>query len=73
MQPAGEAFKNIALSRICPNPWNPRKRFCGQKFDDLVESIRQKGVLESILVRSIPAVEQLVLSWSSCDDYILDN
>ena len=60
MPTPNEAFKNIPLSRICPNPWNPRKRFCGQKFDDLVDSIRQKGVLEPILVRPIADGPRLV-------------
>ena len=65
MQPAGEEFKNIDLTRICPNPWNPRKRFSGEKFDDLVDSIKQKGVLEPILVRPLPDGGKLIdeTSW----------
>jgi len=65
MQPAGEEFKNIDLTRICPNPWNPRKRFSGEKFDDLLDSIKQKGVLEPILVRPLPDGGKLIdeTSW----------
>jgi ParB/RepB/Spo0J family partition protein len=32
---------------------NPRKFFSGVKFDELVESVKQKGVIEPIVVRSV--------------------
>jgi len=46
-------FKEIELSKLDPNPWNPRsdEDFRGQKFDELVASIRAKGVYSPILVR----------------------
>lgn len=46
-------FKEIELSKLDPNPWNPRSDddFRGQKFDELVASIRAKGVYSPILVR----------------------
>jgi len=44
-------FQMIQLDQLKANPLNPRKNFSGKKFDDLVESIRTKGVLEPILVR----------------------
>lgn len=47
------AFQDIELTRIRPNPWNPRTRFEGPKFDELVASIRAKEVLEPITVRPI--------------------
>lgn len=48
-----QTYQEILLSKISPNPLNPRKSFAGQKFDDLVSSIREKGVIEPILVRPI--------------------
>lgn len=48
-----QAYREIELSKITTNPLNPRKNFAGTKFDELVESIRKKGVLEPILVRPI--------------------
>lgn len=48
-----QTFQEIPLSGIAPNPLNPRKQFSGRKFDDLVDSIREKGVIEPILVRPI--------------------
>jgi len=46
-------FKEIALREISPNPHNPRKGFDGPKFDELTKSVREKGVIEPIIVRQI--------------------
>jgi ParB family chromosome partitioning protein len=46
-------FKEIALKDLRPNPRNPRREFDGPDFDELVASIRQKGILEPILARPI--------------------
>ena len=50
---ADQNFQNINLNNILENPNNPRKNFKGTDFDNLVESVRQKGVLEPILVRPV--------------------
>ena len=44
-------YQEIDLARIRNNPMNPRKRFEGPKFDELVASIKAKGVLEPIILR----------------------
>jgi ParB/RepB/Spo0J family partition protein len=44
-------FCEIPLDKICPNPKNPRKHFEGRKLDDLTASVKQKGVIEPIIVR----------------------
>lgn len=41
----------ILLSNIRPNPRNPRKIHKGRSFDELVESIRAKGIIQPIVVR----------------------
>lgn len=47
-------FQELPVGRIRGNRWNPRTSgFDGQAFDELVASIRDKGVLQPILVRSI--------------------
>jgi ParB/RepB/Spo0J family partition protein len=43
----------VALREIVPNPFNPRKSFSGPKFDELVESVKQKGVIEPIIIRPV--------------------
>jgi ParB/RepB/Spo0J family partition protein len=48
------SYQDLAVGRIRGNSWNPRSSgFDGQKFDELVASIRQKGVIQPIVVRSI--------------------
>jgi ParB family chromosome partitioning protein len=50
--PAGDpGFQRIPVDRIRPNPFQPRKTFSGEELHDLVESIREKGVLQPVLVR----------------------
>lgn len=46
-------FRFIDIDGIRPNPANPRKVFSGPKFDELVESVKHKGVLEPILIRPV--------------------
>lgn len=41
----------IEISKIMPNPNQPRKQLDGQKLDELSASIEQHGVLQPILVR----------------------
>ena len=47
-----KTYKEIPLSKISSNPNNPRKNFSGPQFEELVESIIQKGIIEPIIVRS---------------------
>jgi ParB family chromosome partitioning protein len=49
--PADPGFQRIPVDRIRPNPFQPRKTFSHEELHDLVESIREKGVLQPILVR----------------------
>ncbi len=44
-------FLEIPLGELSGNPRNPRKRFTGPRFDELVASIKEKGVIEPIIVR----------------------
>jgi len=44
-------IKNISLSVIKPNPFQPRKDFKDEELKDLAESIRENGVLQPIIVR----------------------
>ena len=44
---------DIAIELIHPNPDQPRKAFGGEELDELADSIRERGVLQPILVRPI--------------------
>lgn len=48
-----QIYQEIPLARLSPSPHNPRKTFSGAKFDELVASVREKGVIEPILVRPL--------------------
>ena len=50
-------FKEIKLEEIALSPMNPRKGFAGGRFSELVESIKQKGVIEPIIVRPVKGVD----------------
>ncbi len=39
-----------------PNPRNPRKRFDDAELDELAASIKERGIIQPILVRAIPRV-----------------
>ncbi len=48
-----DRLHRIAVSRIHPNPRQPRKCFDDKKLEELAHSILDKGVLEPLLVRPI--------------------
>ena len=48
-RPSGSA--EIAIDAIKPNPGQPRRRFDDAELEELARSIREKGVLQPILVR----------------------
>ena len=42
----------LSLSDIIPNKFQPRKNFDAENLDDLTNSIRERGVIQPIIVRS---------------------
>lgn len=44
-------FKNILLSEIRPDPNNPRRIFDDHSMQELTDSVRDKGILQPIMVR----------------------
>jgi ParB family chromosome partitioning protein len=46
------ADQMVAIERISPNPDQPRKQFVKDDLDDLAASIKEKGVLQPLIVRS---------------------
>ncbi|MCL2748895.1 MAG: ParB/RepB/Spo0J family partition protein [Alphaproteobacteria bacterium] len=45
--------RHIPIVQIAPNPDQPRKAFAKQELEELANSIREKGVLQPILVRNV--------------------
>lgn len=46
-------IKELKFSEILFNPENFRQNFGGPEFDEMVESVRQKGIIQPILVRPV--------------------
>lgn len=46
--------RKVPIEFLQPNPRNPRRTFGEDDLDDLSRSIREKGVMQPILVRSMP-------------------
>lgn len=48
-----EKVAKVSLKDIVPNPFQPRKRFGEEKMEELISSIKEKGVIQPILVRPV--------------------
>jgi ParB family chromosome partitioning protein len=51
MPELGERIQQIKLSDITPTPLQPRSEFRGEKLKELVESIREHGIIQPLIVR----------------------
>ena len=49
--PEGPELREIAVDLIAPNPNQPRKHFDEEALQALAESLRERGVLQPVLVR----------------------
>ncbi len=47
-----ERILQVALDRIAPNPFQPRKDFTDESLEELAESIRAQGVVQPLVVRA---------------------
>jgi ParB family chromosome partitioning protein len=55
---AGAApLRELSVDAIRPNPHQPRKRFGEEALQALAESVRERGVLQPVLVRSLDSRE----------------
>ena len=53
---ASRGARKAPIEFLRPNPRNPRKRFDDGELDELAGSIKERGVIQPILVRPIPRV-----------------
>lgn len=57
---SGAEVTRVPLAEIEPNPYQPRRAFDPLELDSLVESVRQHGVLQPVLVRRLGDKYQLL-------------
>ena len=51
--------KKVPTEFLRPNPRNPRRTFVEDDLEDLVNSIREKGIIQPILVRMMAGVDDV--------------
>ena len=52
--PAENELRTVVLSRIVPNPFQPRREFPPEELRELADSIKQNGLLQPLVVRRSP-------------------
>jgi ParB family chromosome partitioning protein len=56
----GEKIQLVELARIVPSPLQPRKNFAPEALGELVESIRQHGIIQPLVVRNVGGKHELI-------------
>jgi ParB family transcriptional regulator, chromosome partitioning protein len=56
----GEKIQQADLASIVPSPLQPRKDFAREALAELVESIRQHGIIQPLVVRDIRGKHELI-------------
>lgn len=56
----GRGVTRIPLNTIHKSPWQPRRRFDAEALADLVRSVRERGLLQPLLVRKVENGYQLI-------------
>ncbi|MGP9820303.1 ParB/RepB/Spo0J family partition protein [Salinarimonas sp. NSM] len=53
----GRGQRRVPIEFLRPNPRNPRKSFAESDLEDLAQSIRERGIIQPIVVRSLRGLE----------------
>lgn len=56
----GERVQNLDINRIVPSPLQPRVEFRGEQLQELVESIRERGIIQPLIVRKVDGKFELI-------------
>lgn len=57
---SGEKIHHVRLDSITPSPLQPRKEFEKEPLQELVDSIRQHGIIQPLIVRPINGRHELI-------------
>lgn len=57
---ASGALREVAVTSISPNPWQPRQTFDDDALTELTSSIEASGLLQPIVVRSVGSRYELI-------------
>jgi len=56
----GETVRRVPLEQIVPSPFQPRKSFQPEQLAELVESVKEKGVIQPLVVRLVGGRYELI-------------
>lgn len=60
-QPApGEIVRKVPLSEVVPSPLQPRKEFAPEHLTELMDSIREHGIIQPLIVRLVHGKHELI-------------
>jgi len=68
-QNGSKANEQTAIDNIVPSPLQPRKHFAEGQLDELIDSIRQHGIIRPLIVRKINGKMELIAGerrWRAC-------
>ena len=57
---SGEKVHQVSLANIVPSPLQPRKDFAHEALQELIDSIRQHGIIQPLIVRRVGARIELI-------------
>ena len=60
VQESGERVQQVDLTSIVPSPLQPRKEFAAEALQELVDSIRQRGIIQPLIVRPVDGKHELI-------------
>src|ERR1700704_2992647 len=49
--------RRVPIEYLRPNPRNPRRNFSDTELDDLAASIKERGIIQPVVVRSVPGAK----------------
>jgi ParB family chromosome partitioning protein len=49
----GERIQSLPLARVVPSPYQPRKAFREEQLAELVDSIKERGIIQPLIVRQV--------------------
>ena len=58
--PAGDRVLRVALDQVRPSPMQPRRTFRDEQLTELMESIREHGVIQPLVVRRVNGTLELI-------------
>jgi ParB family chromosome partitioning protein len=58
--PLGDRVRQVPVGDVVPSPLQPRTHFTEAQLDDLLESIRQHGIIQPLIVRPVNGKLELI-------------